>query len=427
MIMGDSAQLTPAALSSLHTAPSLETLPAEVLNKIFHQAREPSLIHTSRTFYHNLPPYIDYIRDLSWLAFAPAPRKEWHRIVTTIPTFQLYTGADIETKDIDKEDLQLELSRAHWFTFEIFRAMNGRVFWKIVRDALLSPESGLFENKRTEYAQVAQDQRGLKSYEFNKFGEEIARSTDPTVHFLTLTNPSEFDNRAHEYFNNLDITTVPDCLLRNPLNHKVMIWLEIVQQNLERSGYHAKCSADMMRGAMMKVLCNTFRECQQCKRLIRDASTERGVRSCHEELNRRRLDLLIELNCSLLRPCAITTEMLLAAIDCGQPDLLESLLEHHKAVSLYEDPDRIGHASLVDLLRLELSMETRQKEVYLVIAERISSLPPAQSTIYEAARELGYENLDQLGAARDAVRKIMGSPSGSKKIVADKVESVPSH
>lgn len=47
---------------------SLTTLPTEIVQRIFYESCEASLIHTCRKLYHTLPDYVSYVKSLTLLA-----------------------------------------------------------------------------------------------------------------------------------------------------------------------------------------------------------------------------------------------------------------------------------------------------------------------------------------------------------------------
>lgn len=57
--------------STTQRAPSLDTMPGEILLQILRHSREPSLIHACRSLHRKLPDYVGYVRSMAILAFMP--------------------------------------------------------------------------------------------------------------------------------------------------------------------------------------------------------------------------------------------------------------------------------------------------------------------------------------------------------------------
>ena len=126
-----------------YEALTLVSLPPEVILQIFHEAREPNLIHSCRFFY-NLPPpcighhgqevpsYICYTQNLTHLAFAP---RSWTWTASTIPPFEYCNGINLSINKLcpDQKELQLEVYQSRWLTSSMFLAAHSDIWRHMVQ------------------------------------------------------------------------------------------------------------------------------------------------------------------------------------------------------------------------------------------------------------------------------------------------------
>jgi hypothetical protein len=155
---------TLAMVSPSHTAPiqlTLDTLPTEILMKIFWCAMEPALLHMNRRFWDLtrtqptpiLPTYRDFTEKLAGLAICGG--KDWlapgEVDMTANKTLALFSLPDSGLESTLKEclhrdrrkEVQVDVFTSLWFGAKQMDKIHGLMFQIFVRNTLMDPSNNI--------------------------------------------------------------------------------------------------------------------------------------------------------------------------------------------------------------------------------------------------------------------------------------------
>ena len=332
----------------------LTSVPDEILFPIFYASRNPDLTRVCRELRRRLPRGIDIIRDLTVLAYAPRRPSVWHW--STIPPIQYPTGIDIIVKEsgLIQEELQFEVSASQWLTPAILRVAHAQIYKHFVRAACLFPGTPLSPSRQAVIEQLLwnadrcyhKDRLESKSEWYN---DNFDTSTGAGWHVYDSSVVRQTDQQSFYYLSTFKAIFVPRCLLDDPIDATSVSLLRTFSDRGTGDGEEwrpLECSSSQLEQKILKALCDPI-------------EPERGPGLWR---------ILCHLNDKTAEPCAITREMMDAAISVKKPERLKHLIEHYTS----QDWDFLAKCKLglIDLLRLELSLLPRKEECLRALSSK---------------------------------------------------------
>lgn len=390
-------------------APSLETMPVEILRQIHHASFEPNLIHTCRSFYQNLPDYEAYARSLALLALSPR-RHPWTR--TPIAAIDLPLPELKRCVDLDQ--LRLAVCRSSWLTPAMLATTHLTILEHFAYATIQTPvvmlRSFLGDNFDqtmswlwANYCHINQKlplrlrPRSCPENPLDGVKMEIYGFWGRTIGNIFPHYTSAVD--APEWFCIFEMDVIPDCLLANPTDAttNTIIWL---MQHFEQPQQHLSCSPELMQQAILK----TIRHPQTPQ----DAATIVGPDQAFYNL--------IELNELCRPPAPLTAEMLALAVHQDEPDMVRHLL-----LSFPWNPNQRNSVLKIsgnNLLRLELGLRPRQHACYNELINAFRDNFDGDDIGQDVALRHGFADVRTLKATRRALHDMFCPQNAAARAAA---------
>ena len=357
-------------------ATNLLSLPKEILTQIFHDAREPSLIHTCRILYDMLPSYVDYTGELTVLAFAA---RFWDVFTpASTPVFHYLTGVALELTErgISQDVLQLELCRSRWLTPAILRAIHVKIYHHALDTALTDPGGLLSESQKLTIQTLCEN--ATQDYRPHMLYARLSNNLWISAAGLHRDRPAV----SAELFT---ISSIPDCILGDAFNTTSVMFLESFQaQSAASKGLTV--STSLMTRAILKAL----------------------QRPRHSEIwSPDRPDMLSKLldiaENSPAYPREITIDMIAAAVSSDKAETIAHLLfRASPRARVCGGIQWTSRADIKDLINLQLSIEPHQLACYYTISNAIKAT--GSEVTHDIAVALGYDSTEALKSARQNKR-----------------------
>lgn len=334
------------------------------------------------------------------LAFTPQEWSCWS--LTTIPGYELPTSGMKHLIELDQRELQCHISGSRWLTPAMLRAAHTTSYEHVVRSIILSTEMPLSPAHHEELQQAFWSLKHDYWYDNLRLFVPAPKSPGHVLNGITLDVfdswiEAEAPVPGRQMADILMIESIPECLLMKPSSPCSFSLLH----TFVLAAYNREDIAPPQ--TMEQAIFRTLRE------------TKQPEDSRFTNLNV--LEDLTDLNVACVTPVPITTEMLAAAISASKPRSLERLLTylHEGAGSCRRLPEATGicNASIQDLLRLQLSLQQHQRRCFSALEEALhEDWRFTDGPMLEVARDLGFESVNELEAARLAKSELVNFGAG---------------
>ncbi len=212
------------------TSPNLDTLPNEVVQKIFWESLELNLIKTFTSIAYSLPNFWHVARSLVLLTFCrvdAASQLNWCPYCT-----YSFVGLDGPLSKDARRKLQKRVLEGSWLTIGMLKLAMGEIqeayvqeYWVDAGIRTLPPSEAAFENRWLDSEDVLA--RKLELYGVDPIGAAMSLTMEDPF-YMQLNGIEELDDDLYDIFSILEVDFIPDKLLELPITNSKLEFLHFL-------------------------------------------------------------------------------------------------------------------------------------------------------------------------------------------------------
>lgn len=219
-----------ALTSTKRTSSNLESLPNEVLQKVFWESLELNMIGTCKSIAFSLPGFWRYARPLVLLAFCGVNTA--NRLKICLPQMPPCSGLGCPLSEDDRKKLQKHVLESGWLTIDMLKMATGEIqeahvqrYWVNATIKTLPAYKEAFEDRWQDSEDVLN--RTLESYGVDADGDATTFvMLDPFD--IELKSINKIDAPWYQVFRTLEVDVIPDGLLEKPVTDRNLGILEFL-------------------------------------------------------------------------------------------------------------------------------------------------------------------------------------------------------